>query len=388
MTVIPTKDMSKNIGEYPWFKGKKEEFKYFERNIGGDDVVLIVPTETKAVGAPWYENDKIYRSSIWRISDGKPVSLGYKKFVNYGENPAFEPVDIHDNITAIEKVDGTCLICSRYKGEYIFRTRATTDVHQMQNGNEVDALVEKYNVKKLMDDLGDDHTVIFEWVTPTNILCVKYDEPDLYLTGIVRHADYSYYKQNELDSIAERYGLKRPRHHTFNVDNADDMAAVIREEWTGVEGVVAYFGDEQQLLKKMKSNWHHHLHVARIIVGNKAKFVGHLWDLGAFEKFDADTFGDIVAKSFEYEVLEYYSKELNDVWCAFIVMNSIKSFVHAKVAEMGDAHEVVDAIKQGVFGNLKDTYVWSEFRNNAWKKSFFVREMLNIMEAGEGNENN
>lgn len=368
------------IGEYPWFKGKKEEFKYFERQIAGDDVVLIIPTETKAVGAPWSDEDKIYRSSIWRISDGAPVSLGYKKFVNFGEQPDFEPVDIHDTITAIEKIDGTCLICNRYKGEYIFRTRGTFDVHQMENGYEIDALIERYHIKELLDAYGDNYTFIFEWITPSNILCVKYDEPDLYLTGIVRQRQYSYFSQIELDTIAREHGLKRPRHHEFNVDNADDMAKTIREDWIGVEGVVAYFGQDQQVLKKMKSNWHHSLHIARILVGNTTKLVSTLFDMGAFnEECDAVAFSDVIKKNFEYEVLEYYAKELNEVWVAYVLFCSIRDFAKSVVKNIKDPHEIVDALKEGKWGNIQDTFFWNAYRGTSLKKSFFVTQMLKII---------
>lgn len=361
---------------YPWFTGNPSEFKFFEKDIAGDRVVLVIPNEVKAVGAPWFESDKRYRSSVWRVEDGAPVSLGYKKFVNFGEQPDFEPVDIHDKITPIEKIDGTCLICSKYRGEYIFRTRGTLDVHQMENGGEVDILVEKYKVKELLDLYGDERTIIFEWVTPTNILCVKYDYPELYLTGIVNHSDYSYMKQEELDAFAARHGLLRPKHHSFNVDDAWKMAFAIQETWIGVEGVVAYFGETQQVLKKMKSDWHHRLHIARIMLGNPRKFVNFLIEKEAFSASTRESFNRIVAMELEYEVLEYYRDRLSRIWSAF--ERHLGRTVEASefVRGVTDPHEIARRLQEGENGDLKPTYIWNAFRNKPLRTSFIRNEIL------------
>lgn len=366
----------KNDTPYPWFTGNPEEFKFFESTIGGDRVVLVVPNDAKAVGAPWYECDKCYRSSVWRVADGAPVSLGYRKFLNFGEHPEFEPVDLHDKITAIEKIDGTCLICSKYRGEYIFRTRGTLDVHQMENGGEIDALAERYKIRELLDLYGEGRTIIFEWVTPTNILCVKYDRPELYLTGIVNHADYSYAKQEDVDAFAARHGLLRPRHHSFNVEDAMQMAMVVKETWVGAEGVVAYFGEDQQVLKKMKSDWHHRLHVARIMLGNPRKFTRFLLEAGALATVERADFERTIGEVLEYEVVEYYREKLDRIWNAHLefMRNVARAEVFVRGAE--DPHEIVEGLRENAYGGLKDTYLWMAFRKKPHRASFVLNEIL------------
>jgi len=73
--------------------------------IAGDECILVTP---KDMGVTWTDENKIFRSSIWRKSDRKLVSAGFKKFVNLGEQPEFEPIDDHTDLEFIRKLDGCC----------------------------------------------------------------------------------------------------------------------------------------------------------------------------------------------------------------------------------------------------------------------------------------
>ena len=106
-----------------------EQFNVKDCVIGGDECFLVTP---KDMGVEWTDENKIFRSSIWRKSDMYPISLGYRKFMNYGEKPEFEPFEFK-KATAIRKIDGSCLIVSRYKGELIIRTRGTIDASKLEN---------------------------------------------------------------------------------------------------------------------------------------------------------------------------------------------------------------------------------------------------------------
>ena len=67
--------------KYQWFKESEEEFSFKETEIAGDLCVLITPL----ISIKFTDSNKIYRSSIWRVSDGFPVSLGFRKFMNFNE---------------------------------------------------------------------------------------------------------------------------------------------------------------------------------------------------------------------------------------------------------------------------------------------------------------
>lgn len=367
--------------KYPWFTGDPEQFCFDEKKIAGDLVVLITPKAEKAVGAPWYDYDKKYRSSVWRVSDGKPVSLGYKKFVNFGEQPEFEPVDPDEPAVFVEKIDGTCLICSKYKGKHIFRTRGTMDAFGMHNGYELECLLEKDNKeRKAIDSLSDDYSVIFEWVSPENRLCVAYPEFKLFLTGIIRHSDYSYFSQQELDDFAEKFGLNRPGRSTFSLcRDLPEVAKHIFNKWEMREGVVAYIGEDQQVLKKMKSEWQLKMHVARGLIGNTNKLIEWCYDNGVFDSINFDAVTKIFASKMEHEVVEYYKEALCAVWTAWTCVDLRKSVARAVTSKATDPHEIVHMITSGSWTS-SPTYLWTEFRHTEYKKSFICSEVKKFME--------
>lgn len=231
------------------FKFPKPEdgFRFLPCSFAGVDCVLITPRDIKT---KFNEENKFFRSSIWTV-DGEPVSLAYRKFVNYGEAPAFEPFDINDpNITFPRKIDGSCLLVSRFRGELIVRTRGTVDARKMANGDEIDLLIKKY--PRAFDNIWLDkgYSCIYEWTTPSNIIILaESKEPELWLTGIIKHEDYSYVAQETLDNVAIDFGVRRPE--TFKFKTFQDMIEAV-QAFKGKEGVVAYSGDGQ-ILKKIKS---------------------------------------------------------------------------------------------------------------------------------------
>lgn len=50
-----------------------KSFNFKDCVIAGDECVLVTP---KDMGVEWNEDNKYFRSSIWRKSDMHPVSLG------------------------------------------------------------------------------------------------------------------------------------------------------------------------------------------------------------------------------------------------------------------------------------------------------------------------
>lgn len=364
-----------------WFTGNPDEFNftYFEQS--GEELVLIHPKPDKAVG-DWFENDKNYRSSIWRVRDGYPVSLGYRKFVNFEERPYFEPVDSFKRFVAMEKVDGSCLICSKHRGHYFFRTRGTVDARVLENGAEVDDILKAYPIKQALDDLNGDGdaevTLLFEWITPTRVLCVRYEELDVVLTGVVVHDGYRYYKQDEADALAEKYGFRRPRRYEF--DGTAKQASLAVLEWLNQEGVVCYFGDDQQVLKKMKSEWHHHMHIARNrMLCSDRKLWDFLDSLGAWSGEPHEEEVDRrLGETLEHEVVSYYKSVLQKFYRAYRVFWSRQLAVKELIKDATGAEDILRIVRE--HPEWPPTYIWNVFRDTQPRRTFVRAEMLEIVE--------
>lgn len=224
----------------------EQGFKIKEQKIAGDDCILVAPDGFEV---KWDKDNLIYRASIWRKEDLFPVSLSFKKFFNYGEQIQLfpDPTSLK-NASALQKLDGSTCVISRYKGELIIRTRETFDIYVHNNADEIDFLKEKYP-KVFNSDLLEDHSIITEWVSPQNIIVLHYPKPELYLTNVIKHSDYSYFTQDQLDALGEKLEVPRPIRYVFESipHMIDNISA-----WKGLEGVCFYYNKDQNI-KKIKS---------------------------------------------------------------------------------------------------------------------------------------
>lgn len=239
-------NMKINISEV-----NQELFMVHEHIVNGEVMHLIQPC---AISCKWNQSNKHFRSSLWNIN-GELVSAGLPKFVNWGENPDNFPVPTSlKNCTVVEKMDGSLLIISKYKGNYILRTRGTVDASKMENGHELEFF--KSNIlPKLNFEANDtwNYSVLFEWYSPLNRVVIRYgDDAQYYLVGMIEHSDYSLADQETLDKLADAYGLLRPNTYTFTT--LSDLLTNV-DAWKGKEGVVIYSKNGQELHKVKASDY-------------------------------------------------------------------------------------------------------------------------------------
>lgn len=235
-----------------------DQFVLSEHIICGDECVLCVPTH---IGVKWTNDNKYLRSVVYRKRDFFPISLSFMKFTNWGENPENFPVPTSLKNTVItEKIDGSLLIVSKYKGNFILRTRGTVDATKLDNGHELELFKTNLKEKHLLNGnhpfesvYDTDHgstwpySFLFEWTSPEQRIILNYgNEPDWHLVGIVDHSDYSLGIQSEVDSVAEQFGFLRPPVYTF--PTVEDLINEV-ELWKGKEGVCVYSNNGQTIHK-------------------------------------------------------------------------------------------------------------------------------------------
>jgi hypothetical protein len=286
----------------------KEEFNFKDVVIGGDECWLITP---KDMATKWFEENSRFRSCIVRKSDNYVVSQGFRKFVNWGERPEFEPWDETWKFEARHKLDGSLLIVSRYKGEWIIRTRGTIDARQMPNGHEIDILMKKYS-KFFECEWDEGYSILFEWTTPTNVVVLReHSEPTLTLVGMIRNDEGEYDTQTFLDIFALKYGFERPIKYEYN-SISECLADV--EAWTGKEGVVMY-SPCGQILKKAKSEEYKELHKIRTGITGINQIVDLFIVSPRFTEFDE--FFHYMETSIDFEVAEKCREHIHTVVQAY-----------------------------------------------------------------------
>jgi len=221
-------------------------FKVKSEQLADSNIFLITPDLRKS---GWTTQDLIFRSSIWD-DQGLPVSLSFKKFFNWGENfQLVPPPTTVANLNVIEKLDGSTIIISKYKGELLVRTRGSFSYDHHENFKEVENFIAKNpQVTRFEDTPTWVNSYIFEWYSPTHKIVIDYGPlPIFWLTGVISHEDYSYMTQEALDIKAEWHSLKRPRRYTVN--SIEDIIKLkpITDEMA--EGFCVYFNGDQDILK-------------------------------------------------------------------------------------------------------------------------------------------
>jgi hypothetical protein len=215
-------------------------------NEYGERLVLITP---QYQGCAWDKMNLIFRSSIW-TEDGYLVSPSFPKFFNWNEKDNLvPPPQSLINTTAVEKIDGSALIVTPYKGQLIIRTRGTFNADIFENFDEIKFFKKEF--PKAFDFSDETCTRIFEWYSPKNKIVLDLGKtPRLFLVGIIRHEDYSLYTQASLDLIARQLGVERPASFTF--ESVEHLLEEV-QRFDGKEGVCLYY-DLDQHIKKIKGD--------------------------------------------------------------------------------------------------------------------------------------
>ena len=281
-----------------------EEFCVRECVIANTCCKLIFPNQ---IGVKWTEENKVFRSSIW-TKKGELVSASWKKFTNLGEQLEFEPLNIDSDIEFIHKIDGSTLIISKFKEKLIVRTRGTHDATILENGDEISFLKQKYNLvfdNVLLD--SEKYSIICEWYSPRNIIVEREaEEPTLWLTGIIKHNDYSYLLQKDLDVFASEWGIKRPSRYQFN-----SLSSMIESvnHWKKGEGIVIY-GNNGQVLKKTKSDRYLLLHKIKSQLNSTDNLIDFYIEKGmpSFENFSK-----IIETEFDFEIAVQLKDEIEKI---------------------------------------------------------------------------
>lgn len=273
----------------------RTQFMVHEHSLNGEIVHLIQPQH---IGTQWRQDNKHLRSVVVNY-EGEVISASMPKFTNWGENPEHFPVPTSlQNCTVVEKLDGSLLIVSKYKGQYILRTRGTVDASTMANGHELE-LFKSTILNKLYDNNDTwNYSVLFEWLSPINKIVLSYgDEPDWYLVGVINHDDYSLTPQFVLDRYAINAEIKRPATYTFT--DVNDLLQNV-DQWKGKEGVCVYSKNDQTI-HKVKGAWYLALHHMKSELSNIEKVMDVWLEQGMP---DYNTFYNYIFTTFDYELAE------------------------------------------------------------------------------------
>jgi len=306
-----------------------------EHILNGEIVYLIQPQH---IGTKWTQDNKHMRSVVVNY-EGEVISAGFPKFTNWGENPDHFPVpNSLRNCTVMEKLDGSLLSVSKYKGQYILRTRGTVDASVLANGFELEVF--KSTILNKLEDNNDTwgYSVLFEWLSPVNKIVLSYgDEPMWKLIGFIDHTDYSLATQDMLDLMAKKYDFLRPETYTFT--DVNDLLRNV-DKWKGKEGVCVYSKNDQYIHKVKSSDY-----LIKHRFKSEATLENTLDLYFSYGKPSYQEFESKLTETFDYECFEMVrgyasqicdaSKEVNKIIDGFksFVNNQLKGLIRKEQAQ-------------------------------------------------------
>lgn len=324
----------------------------------GEKLSLVGPQH---IGTKWSKSNLIFRSSIWN-EEGELVSPSFKKFFNWGEKPdlAYTPFSTKANggIDIVEKVDGSTLAVSKYKGNLIRRTRGTFDATLVNHGYEVLDLQNRYPeaFNHTVNSEGTaDYTLLFEWCSPSWQIVMRHEKPDLVLIGKINHGDYSLASQKELDEISLKIGVRRPRYFVY--ETVKQMLSDV-PTWQQSEGVCVYCNGGQDI-RKLKSEWYLSLHRMKSAMNSFDNVLDVFFGFGCPT---LEEFKEQMAAIYDFEIvtscLHHMAKACAAWTRAEATLEEIREVV-AKVAVLGSRKEQAMEIVKAFGKNKLESFAFA-----------------------------
>ncbi len=267
--------------------------------------VLVIPRKDKFR----WGDDELHLRSLVTDRAGNILSAGFPKFFNLGEHPGhdgdFAAAVAAASVTLTEKMDGSLLVADRIAGRARLRTRGQRTLGEF--GPLVEAVVAA-RYPRLMDfvrtsPLLDDHSLVFEFVSPERAVVLQYPEAALYLLGAIDRATVTpRWDDAALAGVSEATGVALPPTHPMGEGLEHTVSAV--RGWTGREGVVARFTAPHGAprLLKIKTADYLRLHAYRSRLGN-GRGVRIAWLLGVTS--EADVFPAFARYGLDWEATQF-----------------------------------------------------------------------------------
>jgi hypothetical protein len=220
------------------------------------DCYLITPQ----IDAKWNKNNLFYRSLI-TDKNGNVLSSGFPKFFNYGEKPDCypNPEDFTD-WKLEDKIDGSLLIADYVNGQFSMRTRGTVSYSSQENAKDFELLIEKY--PKVVEFLKENQhlSLLFEIVTPNNVIVVRSQQIEFYFIGAINKNGMCVVSSSDLVDIWRKIG-QMPTPQSYNFLDTNDLSKIAEtiKHWKGKEGIVISYNNGQNRIK-LKSDWYCFIH--------------------------------------------------------------------------------------------------------------------------------
>lgn len=284
----------------------EESFNIASSTFCGLDCYLITPQ----IDARWNKNNLFYRSLI-TDKNGKVLSSGFPKFFNHGEKTECypDPSDFND-WKCEDKIDGSLLIADHVNDQFSMRTRGTVSYLAQPNASDFELLPKKY--PKVLEFLKENQhlSLLFEIITPNNVIVVRPPEIDFFFLGAINKNGMCVVSSSDLTNIWRKVGpIPTPQSYNFlDTKNLSKIAESIKS-WKGKEGIVVSYNNGQNRIK-LKSDWYLFCHRVKSQLNSQNNLIEYYID-SEMPKFE--DFYKKIETEFDFEIALQLKGEIEKI---------------------------------------------------------------------------
>lgn len=298
---------------------------------------LILPE--KAVGNDqWINWDHRWLRSLHIDQNDRVISVGFPKFMNLGEgvgkyNVTIEELRAQPYLSTTTKEDGSLIVRYVHNNKVCYRTRGSFGVF-LDDVDEFNKTLSMYPV--LADPTFiPNSSLLFEWVSPTNQIVLKYPESALKLIGCIDYSktkpwyetSFSITSHDDLSIIGNNAGVHFISYGEILGAEIDGFVERARRS-RGIEGYVIYFNNGQQLVK-VKTDQYFILHALKSnLTSSRLVDLWLSWGKPNYEKFQ-----EFFCNAYDYECFQWAQAPISSMFDgikeAMGIISHISSFVEA-----------------------------------------------------------
>lgn len=197
--------------------------------------------------------------------EGNLLSLPYRKFFNYGEQPELEQTFLYEDHVVLDKLDGSMITFIKdipYTKNGVSEVADNCLVWLLANPPVYFSIFDMIN-----ENL--DYTFIFEWLDKNVPIVVKYKESDIVLTGIRSNLSGELLSYDHMKKIADFHKVKVVKCISNKFDNR--LYNKIKNSQEDIEGIIVRFESGNML--KLKSDKYLTFHRAKSLLDNRLDLV-------------------------------------------------------------------------------------------------------------------
>lgn len=362
------------MNQLEYYKSKPEDFLIKKHST--KDLYLVKYING---GIDWSQPYALEARGIVLDGESNVVSRPYKKFFNHNELKHRDdlPREIKrlsywtsDNYMVIEKLDGSLAVVSKHKGELLFTSSGSIEgeypkLFESWFRNNLDELqMEKLN------DITENYTLIFEYISPKHRIVVKYGEEAMILHGAIHtKTGKEIDRQTVLSALANGIGVDTAR--VFNL-SFSQIARIKKQEFEEdlLEGFVIKFDNGKRL--KIKTDEYLRLHpeytadFGRFDTKRKVKMY--------INRIEEDTVDDLIAVLEEKEsvdsiyfinkVIKLYKEFDKLLKVGYTIVNQ-EGFTKSNYAKSNGNKELIDKIvlnidKEDGLKKLREKFIFEQ----------------------------